>query len=134
MFRTLLLITTVLSLNSCVSMSSGTPMDEAKISRIRKGVTTRAELEKLLGPPAHVSIMPNGQRALSYFHSGARSDLAAAGPMLLVGNAAVRNQTQTLDVRVSSSGIVQDYEFNNTSQLTKGGFRPFGFNMSTTNQ
>lgn len=100
------------------SQSSGTPIDEAKVSQIVKGKTTRAEIETMFGKPINTMMLPDGRRALSYSYT--RTKLTAIGtPIPLVGGARGTTQNQTLQIYLSKEGIVEDYEFTDNTQKVR---------------
>lgn len=129
---TLIGIITLLAVAGC-GTTSGTKMESSKVSQIKKGVTTRAELEQLLGPPANVSMMGDGRRMLFYRFSdtqqktgskllfasgfipfagmatGAASVVAAGAGAATSGS---KTRMQMLQVILSKDGIVEDYEFS----------------------
>lgn len=123
----------VLSACSSVNSETGTQMSADKIAQIKKGVTTRAQVEALLGSPASVSMMPEGKRVMSYTytstqasgHATAASFIPVVG--LFAGGTKVDGQMriQTLQIMLNAQGIVDDYEFSDrTNNLanTSGGF------------
>lgn len=118
---------------SCVNMSHGTQLDRTAVSRIRKGVTTRAEVEAMLGTPAYTSMIGDGRRLLCYSHTNtnAAANLSTFIP-LMPASATGQTQTQTLQVMVRKSGIVDDYEFNEGTTASHYSESPFSINMSST--
>ena len=123
-----LLLTVPLAFAGCAS--SGNELDRAKLDQVEKGVTTRAEFERLLGPPNGVGMAGSGDRLLHYHFMEAKakgvSFIPVVGPW--VGGADTR--TQNLQVRVDSEGIVQDYEF--TEQTGETSNSPFSNSRSQT--
>lgn len=127
---------------SSVNAESGTLMSQDKIAQIKKGVTTRAEVEALLGPPANVAMMPEGKRVMSYSYTSTKGEghATAASFIPYVGMFAGGTKTegqmriQNLQVMLNAQGIVDDYEFSdNTNSInsTTGGFMGIS-NQSTT--
>ncbi|MBI2814256.1 MAG: outer membrane protein assembly factor BamE [Opitutae bacterium] len=115
----------------CSSTEYGTKIDGNKLTQIKKGITTRAEVEALLGPPMSVTMMTDGKRMLVYQYSATSSNptgggIAAAalsvinpiGDLIGVGSK-TQTRTQMLQIVVNSAGIVDDYEFNDGSSTTK---------------
>ena len=126
---------------SCISQNfeSGTPLSAEKISQIKKGVTTRAEVEALFGPPAYISMMPDGKRSLSYNYTSSKTDAHATaatyiplvGPFVAGGKAQSQTRVQMLQVLLNADGIVEDYQFSdntNNVNATTGGL----MGLSTT--
>jgi outer membrane protein assembly factor BamE (lipoprotein component of BamABCDE complex) len=121
---------------------SGTPMSADKISQIKKGVTTRAEVEALLGPPDFVSLVGDGKRVMSYHYSSTQTEAHATAATfipyagLFVGGAKGQSQThtQTLQVILNAANVVQDYEFDDNTGNTaiKSGGGLFAPSTSST--
>jgi hypothetical protein len=118
---------------SSVNTENGVAMTPDKIAQIKKGVTTRAQIEALFGPPDNVAMMPEGKRVMSYNytatnvsgHPNAASFIPYVG--LFAGGAKAEGQTrmQKLQIMLNPQGIVDDFEFSdNTKNLatTTGGF------------
>lgn len=114
--------------SGCMSYDTehGTQMTAEKIHQIKKGITTRAEVEALLGPPSSVTMLGNGRRVMSYLYTGTKGELHATPityvPIvgLFAGGSKTSGvvHTQTLQVMLSDAGIVEDYEFSDTSSKT----------------
>ena len=120
-------------------------MNADKVSQIKKGVTTRAEVEALLGPPANVFMMPEGKRMMSYSYSSTKAEghATAATYIPYVGMFAggskgeAQTRIQTLQIMLNAKGIVEDYDFadnTNNTALTTGGFMGMSNQSSTTTQ
>jgi len=100
-------------------------MDRQKIeSQIQKGVTTRAEVEKNLGTPDYVSMLPDGRRTLiyRYFESQAKGQSFIPYAGMFVGGS--NNKQQTLQIMISKNNLVEDYEFS--EKATETSSNPFG--------
>ena len=127
MFRKLVIVTvaTLLLAACAASQTSQQPMSRAQVESIQKGATTRAQIEAMLGPPTNVAIVDNGDRVASYRTRqtnyppvNAAEFIPLVGAFIAAGNpdnTSVRRQT--LQVRYSPSGVVQDYEFLNTTTV-----------------
>lgn len=109
----------------CASSSYGRKIDGNKVSLIKKGVTTKAEVEQLLGPPAHVGMIGDGRRSMSYsFHeTNAHANAASYIPVvgMFAGKAEGKTRSQNLQIMISKSGVVEDYEFSDTTQDIESG-------------
>lgn len=104
--------------------SSGTKIDRANVDQIKKGVTTRNDLEKMFGPPMNVGLMGDGRRSLIFQFTEAQikgtSFIPYAGPFM--GGRTMR--MQTLQVILDQNNIVQDFEFSDQSRdLQQEGFK-----------
>lgn len=122
----LLLITGLFA--GCASTSYGTKMDQNKISQIKKGVTTKAEVEALLGPPAHISIIPgasgDGRRMMQYSFYEMSAKPTAASFIPVVGGfvgGSQQQRTQSLQIIITKSGVVEDYEYSDSTNHSEGG-------------
>jgi outer membrane protein assembly factor BamE (lipoprotein component of BamABCDE complex) len=62
--QTVCAIACAATLTSC--MSSGTYVDEAQVTKFKKGETTIQQVEKALGAPGSRTLMPNGDTAIGY--------------------------------------------------------------------
>jgi len=116
-----LLATTLLALILSACATSGQKIDPSKVSKITKGVTTRAQVEAQLGSPEHVSIDPaSGNRVLMYSYSEAQANVAMLIPFVELVAGGVRSKQQVLEVVVDKSGIVRDYELHNSTNYIGG--------------
>ncbi|MGJ0193022.1 hypothetical protein ACR6A7_11825 [Pantoea sp. RRHST58] len=75
--------TLLLALTAC-SSATGRNFDTASIQKIRAGLTTRAELIEMFGPPDTETPYPNGQQLLMWNYSEARTLDTTAGKTLTV--------------------------------------------------
>lgn len=112
----------------CVGMGGqyGVKIDQSKVAEIKKGVTTKAEVEALLGAPQMVSMIGDGRRMMSYsysdssVHATATSYIPVVG--MFTGGATGNTRTQTLQIMISKTGVVDDYEFSdNTKNIESSG-------------
>lgn len=110
----------------CVVSSHGTKIDQTNVSQIKKGVTTRAEVETLLGPPAHVGMINDGKRMLMYnFTETSLTGMSPTNFIPLVGpyvgQSTSQLRRQSLTIIVDKSGVVEDYEYSDNAQATERG-------------
>lgn len=80
------------------SLQYGTKIEPATVAQLKKGVTTRTQVEALFGPPQQVVMMGDGKRMMLYGHYTA-------------------GERRSLQIILDSANVVQDYEFN----VNKGG-------------
>lgn len=112
----------------CMSHQYGTKIDSNKVSQIKKGVTTKAEVEALLGAPSHAGITGDGRRMMTYSYTESSSQAS----FIPFGGASGKSRTQTLQIMISKSGVVEDYEFSDNAQDHEtGGFLGI-MNMKST--
>ena len=120
-FTLLCLLSASVIFSGCMNSSSGTPIDSAKVERIQKGKTTRAEVEALLGKPEMAVMMGDGKRCLSYVYSATKMSVVPSPGMLIgIGSARGATRSQTLQVFVGKDGVVEDYELSDTTRDIKG--------------
>ena len=113
-FLTLATLLTVLSLPlGC--MSTGQKMDQSKVDQIKKGVTTRAELETMFGTPFNVAMMGEGKRMMVFMFATVQVKATNYIPVIghLVGG--TDDRQQILKVILNKDNIVEDYEFSDKS-------------------
>lgn len=99
--------------------SSGKEMNQSSVSQIQKGVTTRQEVESQLGPPTSTSLMPDGRRMMTYMHHESKMHGASFIPVVGGFFGGADRRSQVLQIYVKKDGIVEDYEFSDTSSEIK---------------
>ncbi|MFA5143735.1 MAG: outer membrane protein assembly factor BamE [Candidatus Omnitrophota bacterium] len=110
-------------LAGCATMTYGTKLDQSKVSQIKKGATTRAEVEALFGPPAYVSILNDGRRTMSYNFT--ETSMAVTPETFIpvvayfAGGTRGQTKTQMLQIILSKADIVEDYEFTDSTSKTE---------------
>lgn len=114
----------------CMTYTQGTRIDESQVSKIKKGVTTRAEIEAMLGPAENVVMMGDGKRMMEYrfMERSAATSPATFIPYvnLFAGGVTRRDTHQALQIILGKDGIVEDYEVSdsgNTTSSTGGALR-----------
>jgi hypothetical protein len=111
----------------CSSTSSGSSSLSAdKVNEIQKGVTTRAQVVGMFGPPAQVTMLPGGKHAMHYYFSQSNTHADAQSFIPVVGMFATKAEgqmsTRTLDVNLDASDVVEDYQYNdNTNNIEATG-------------
>ncbi len=110
-------------LAGCMNMdsSSGTPIDSAKVAKIVKGKTTRAEVEVLFGKPEMSNLLPDGRRMIAYNYTATKLGVDPA-TMLLGPFAKGKGSThmQSLQIFVNKEGVVEDFEFSDNTRDIEG--------------
>lgn len=109
----ILLIFAAVMLSACASFTphtyaNGTQIDRAAVAFIKKGETTRAEVEKRFGQPDSIQVVEGGKRMAMYSYS------ATTAPMLAFGAAKVSTERTSLQLTYSQQGIVEDYEYSDS--------------------
>jgi outer membrane protein assembly factor BamE (lipoprotein component of BamABCDE complex) len=108
----------------CASTSTGPSMDKNDISQIQKGVSTRAQVEQLLGPPTSTSLMGDGRRTMLYFSNQSKIDQSTyyVPFMPFFKGQGSTSRTQQLQIILSKADVVEDYEFSDTtSEMSQSG-------------
>jgi len=109
-----------LTITGCVS-STGQRVETDKVSQIKKGVTTRAEVEALLGQPTNVTVVGNGKRMMFYQYWEARAKGESFIPYAGMFVGGTNNRQQMLQIMLDENNVVEDYEFNDRATETTGG-------------
>ena len=113
----LLFIATLLA--GCASV--GKPVVTQNIPKIKRGVTTEADLVRMFGAPTTKTLNANGNVIMIWAHSAAQAKGASfipfAGPF--IGGTNV--QVQQLTVLLNSKGTVQNYTMNESHPDIKMG-------------
>jgi len=81
-------------------------VERSKVSKIQKGVTTRAEVEALMGPPSSVTVLPGGLGRILMYDSWELKSVPLPWP--IPSKATTRNQM--LEINLNKNDIVEDYE------------------------
>jgi hypothetical protein len=126
--------------SGCVSGTSGTKQLEAgKVSQIKKGETTRAEVEAMFGPPDSVSMLPDGRRAMMYMAEQNHGDMSGTMTRSLIPFAAFFPSSdthtlrrQSLQIYLNANSVVQDYEFSDNTSEIKTTASAFGAHTEQT--
>lgn len=133
----------------CASASHGTKLNPDSVQKIRKGTTTKAEIEAMFGPPNNVAIIGDGRRMMHYmFHEtkvnntggtaamiglsmipipgvGLAGTAVAAGTSTAAGSAggmsSRKTRQQSLQIILNKDNVVEDYEFNDSGSDSKTG-------------
>jgi hypothetical protein len=93
-----------------------------KISQIKKGITTKAEVIDLLGQPDSVGMMGDGRRMMMYSGMQGKIDnsqsafgaIPIAGALIPEHTSQIMHR-QSLQVILSSDDVVQDYEYSDNA-------------------
>jgi outer membrane protein assembly factor BamE (lipoprotein component of BamABCDE complex) len=79
--------------------------DKNKLSQIKPGKTTKADVEALLGRPAQVDLAENGEQVWNY----QRADVSATSYIPFVNLVSKNNSDMNnLSIRFSKNGVVKD--------------------------
>jgi len=108
-----------LAIGGCASV--GTKIDMAQVQQIKKGSTTRADMERMFGKPMNVSLMPDGRTMAMWFYSKASNNVQNFIPVVNLVQTKIDTQTQTLQVFFSPDGVVESFATNDSNSAIKAG-------------
>ena len=92
-------------------MSVGTNIDTSKISQIRKGVTTEADLVRLFGEPNQRSVNSEGMQTLQWIY--VQSNVTASTFIPVVGDFFGGSKSANKNLSVTlANGRVRDFSGN----------------------
>ena len=118
--RVALTIAIALALAGCASV--GPEMNLAQTSKIRKGSTTRAQVEQLMGKPTSVVQMPDGKIMERWLYSKSY-DAAESSTMIgyntNLDQTLVATHSQTLQVSYDAKGVVEDLISNDSTSTER---------------
>ncbi len=116
----LLLIILLLASNACafVRGNYGEDIQQADISAIKKGVSTRGDVADLLGAPDRI-VEANGREIFHYFHYDMKS-----GTVLLLSRTNIKSDD--VFVLFDKNGVVEDVVAGKKRPAIKFQFWPFG--------
>ena len=98
----------VVVLGGCVAYQSGEVIDPGVVGRIQRNVTTRAQVEAMLGPPMNVNMVAVGYCILKYSYK----QIYDKGPGVpFAGGGGSETRHQLLLVWIGPDNVVQDFEF-----------------------
>lgn len=113
----------IFGLFSTGCMSHGTKVEASKVDKIEKGVTTRAEVEQMLGPADSVFVHPDasGKRTMQYFGQQSQVKAQSFIPGYNMFASGAKTQRQNLQILIGSDGKVLDYEYTSREgEITTG--------------
>lgn len=122
----------------CTYQAGQPPLDRAKVAQIQKGVTTREQVEAILGPPTSLGLGNDGERIALYMSWQLNSPgpdaamfIPIVGPYVSRGPETTQRQ-QMLQILYTTSGVVKDYEFQDTASQTRTKLTPFSTKTEMT--
>jgi hypothetical protein len=98
----------IIALYGCASV--GTPIATQNIPKIRKGVTTEAELVQMFGPPLSKTTGSNGKTVEIWLHSSAQAKPATFIPIAGAFAGGATAQSEQLSATLQN-GRVENYLF-----------------------
>ena len=124
----------------CTTTATGNQnLKSDRVSQIKKGVTTHAEVESWFGPPDTKTLIGNGRRMMLW-HGGQASMDGSQGLYKYIPIAGgfipsrdtMTMRRQTLQVILTKDDVVEDYEFSDKTSRTDTTITAFGGNVKET--
>jgi outer membrane protein assembly factor BamE (lipoprotein component of BamABCDE complex) len=128
----------LLGIGGCASSTVGNQnLTADKVNQIQKGVTTRAQVEQLIGSPQNVSILGDGRRVMMYSGSQTKADMSSGLVHdmtigLVPENSKTTMRRETLEVYLDGNDVVEDYEFSDNTTDQNKSVSLFGNNSQQT--
>ena len=115
----LVLACSLAALTGCVS--SGTKIEMANIAQLKKGVSTRAEMDRLFGKPTSVTLLPDGRTMATWFYVKASNNVQNFIPIVNVVQTKIDSETQMLQASFSTDGVLENFTTNDSASSIKAG-------------
>lgn len=113
-------------------------LTQENIAKITKGVTTRAQIEQMLGAPDQVTLLPDGRRMMTHQGSETKVDWSSRfvqGAVPFMAFVPMSDTTtmkrQTLQIMLDRRDVVEDYEFEDGGTQTSQTASAFGARSET---
>jgi outer membrane protein assembly factor BamE (lipoprotein component of BamABCDE complex) len=125
------LVLIAVSVGGCVSGTSGTMQSQDKLSQIQKGITTRSQVETLLGSPTNVMNTPDGKTVLLYVAGQVDTQNDFSWMIPVVGGFIPQHNSsssrmQQVDITLDANNVVEDCEVNDNTTNTNVDSSIFG--------
>jgi len=119
MKRLVYLFITLVFLSGCVT--SGTKIDQNKVTQIKEGITTEQNVIQLLGNPYTKTLTSDGRTIMLYHYVKVKNRASNFIPVanLLVGG--MDMQQQMLTVLIGQDGKVEKYTLNDSATPINSG-------------
>ena len=118
------LMTLALIVSGCASVESGKPIPKDSLSRIKKGRTTKREIEAIYGKAQTASLNMDGSETLTYSYV---SHSSKSSPMMFVPIVGIffmkskgKLESQTLQVLMKEN-VVSNYSYSEGGAETEAG-------------
>lgn len=106
-------------LAGCASV--GNKIEMANVAQLQKGVTTRADMERLFGKPMSVSLLPDGRTMAMWFYSKASNNAQNFIPVVNLVQTKIDTHTQTLQAFFTADGVLENFATNDANSEVKAG-------------
>lgn len=111
-FLPLALAALIISASQFGCASVGHEMDMAQVQQIQKGVTTRADIERLFGKPMSSTGSSDGTSMAMWLYSSASSNARNFIPIVNLVSTKIDTKSQTLNVQFDAKNLVTNYSFS----------------------
>ena len=101
--------------------SAGNKIDPDAVSKIEKGVTTKAQVIALLGNPMSVSLLGDGREMLFWSYARTRLKGATFVPVVGLFKGGSNTNTNAVQVLLNKDKIVEDFTSNDSTIESKMG-------------
>ncbi len=113
--------------------TTGQKFDASKVSQIKKGVTTRAEIETMFGQPLSSVTLGNGKCVIEYQYAEGHSTAQSFIPIVGDFAGGTKGQAQILTITLTKENIVEEFRYSTSQQESGGGhFNPHDVKNTTT--
>jgi len=107
------LVLIAVATGGCTSSTTGTIQSQSTLSQIKDGVTTRSEVEALLGPPTNVMTTPDGKTVMLYIAGqyNTQNDFTWMVPVVggfIPQHNSTTNRQQQVTITLDSNNIVEN--------------------------
>ena len=108
-----------LFLSACAT--TGTKIEESKLSQFQKGKTTYAEVMAALGPPQSSTRTSDGERVATYAYSRAQSKASSFIPVVGAFVGGSEGESQAVAFSFDKNDILTSYTTTNSTTDVNGG-------------
>ena len=115
----------IISLMLCIFLvgcaTVGTKIDASKLSQIKENVTTKAEVENILGKPQSISLTSDGKTLMMYQYVKASSKGSNFVPVVNLFSGGMNMNMQIIQVLIGKDDKVEKYILNDSANDIKTG-------------
>lgn len=101
--------------------SQGRVIDLQQVKQIQEGVSTEADVQRLLGAPYAKSLSSDGKIIMQYIHTVSKTKGSTFVPVVGLFKGGVNIRQETLSVLIGADGKVEKYTYNEGGDEIKTG-------------
>lgn len=105
----------------CGCATSGTKIDQSKITQIKEGVTTEQEVLQILGSPQTKTLSSDGKIIMLYLYTKVKNRASNFIPVVNLMTGGMDMQQQMLTVLIGKDGKVEKYTLNDSTSAINSG-------------